>query len=132
GKLLFEQIRQGIVEAILLKIRAGNPCGVILRPQIIDFFQFCAVLSAADRSRVTYLGCSSRTPTIRCQCCGAERHPRGEDQDAKGHYSFQEHYLLTLPWWGRFPLDPRGPGTSEPPEPVPAHRPPGPSDQTAA
>ena len=44
-QFLLEQVDEGIAEPILLKIRAGNAGGILLRPQVIILADLCAILA---------------------------------------------------------------------------------------
>ena len=37
GEFLFQQVREGVVVAVLFKNRTGDAAGVILRPQVVHF-----------------------------------------------------------------------------------------------
>ena len=72
-KLLLQKIRQGVLKAVLPKVRAGNACGIIFRTQIIDFLQLCAIVVSDDGSGVAdlgvrYCGFKVRRQRSRCQC----------------------------------------------------------------
>ena len=47
-KLLLQKVRQVVLEAVLLEIRAGNARRIVFRTQIIDFLQFCAIVVSDD------------------------------------------------------------------------------------
>ena len=72
-KLLLQKVRQGVLKAVLPKVRAGNARRIVFRTQIIDFLQFRAIVTADDGGGVAdlgvrYRGFKVRRQRSRCQC----------------------------------------------------------------
>ena len=53
GEFLFQQIDEGVVVAILVKIGPGDAAGVILRPQVVHLSDLGAVLAPGDGGGIT-------------------------------------------------------------------------------
>lgn len=53
--LLLEQVRQGIVDAVLLEIRAGDPSGILPRLKVIDLPNLAAILALLDSGGIAHL-----------------------------------------------------------------------------
>ena len=83
-KLLLQKIRQVVLEAILLEIRAGNACGIILRTQIIDFLQFCAIVVSDDGGGIADLGVRYRGFKVRRQRSGCQCQSQAQRRSAEG------------------------------------------------
>ena len=83
-KLLLQKVRQVVLEAILLEIRAGNACGIILRTQIIDFLQFCAIVVSDDGSGIADLGVRHRGFKVRRQRSGCQCQSQAQRRSAEG------------------------------------------------
>ena len=48
GEFLFQQVREGVVVAVLFKIGPGDAAGVILRPQVVHFPDLSTILAPGD------------------------------------------------------------------------------------
>ena len=73
-QFLPQQVCQGVVEAILLKVRPGDACGIVLRSQIIELPQFRAILALGDGGGVADL----HRVRSRCQGRGGQRHGQAQ------------------------------------------------------
>ena len=83
-KLLLQKVRQGVLEAILLEIRAGNACGIIFRTQIIDFLQFCAIVVSDDGGGVADLDVRHCGFKVRRQRSGRQCQSQAQRRSAEG------------------------------------------------
>ena len=83
-KLLLQKVRQVVLKAVLLEIRAGNARGIILRTQIIDFFQFCAIVVSDDGSGIADLGVRHRGFKVRRQRSGCQCQSQAQRRSAEG------------------------------------------------
>ena len=77
-QLLLEQVCQGVMEAVLLEVRPGDASGVLLRGQVIDLADLCAVLTAGDGGGITDLYLRRFREGLRRQGGGEQR--RGHQQ----------------------------------------------------
>ena len=77
-QLLLEQVCQGVVEAVLLKVRPGDTGRVLLRGEVIDLADLRPVLTACDGGRVTDLHLGHFGEGLRRQGGGEQR--RGHQQ----------------------------------------------------
>lgn len=77
-QLLLEQVCQGVVEAVLLKVRPGDTGRVLLRGQVIDLADLRAVLTAGDRGWIADLHLGDRGEWLRRQ--GGWEQRRGYQQ----------------------------------------------------
>ena len=93
-QFLLEQVRQGILETILLEIRAGDSGRVILGSQIIDLLQFRSIIAANDGGGVADLGVGRGSLKVRRQGGGGQRHGQAQRRGAKGKHSFHFMFLL--------------------------------------
>ena len=48
GELLFQQVRESVVVAVLFKVGPGDAAGVILRPQVVHLPDLSAILAPGD------------------------------------------------------------------------------------
>ena len=73
GEFLFQQVGEGVVVAVLVKIGPGDASGVILRSQVIHLPDLAAVLAPGDSSGVTggWLGGLRRSG---CKGGGSQTH----------------------------------------------------------
>ena len=83
-KLLLQKICQGVLKAVLPKVRAGNACGIIFRTQIIDFLQFCAIVVSDDGGGVADLGVRHRGFKVRRQRSGCQCQSQAQRRSAEG------------------------------------------------
>ena len=77
-QLLLEQVCQGVVEAVLLKVRPGDTGRVLLRGQVIDLADLRPVLTAGDRGWIADLHLGDRGEWLRRQ--GSWEQRRGYQQ----------------------------------------------------
>ena len=82
-KLLLQKIRQGVVEAVLTEVRAGNAGRIIFGAQIIDFFQFRAIVISDDGSGIADLGVRYRGFKVCCQRGGRQRQGQAQRRSAE-------------------------------------------------
>ena len=74
-QFLPEEVCQGVVESVLLKIRPGDAHRVILRSQIIELPQFRAILTLGDGGGITDLHLiRPRSHGRGSQCHGQAQH----------------------------------------------------------
>ena len=84
GKLLAENVREGVVEAALLKVRARDARRVRLRGEIVDLPKLGPILRDNDGSGVT---------DVAFLCCtggGEKRRAHGKQHGADGDESFHK------------------------------------------
>ena len=95
-KLLLQKIRQGVLKAVLPKVRAGNARRIVFRTQIIDFLQFCAIVASDDGGGIADLGIRHRGFKVCCQRGGRQRQSQAQRRSAKGKHSFHFVFLFSL------------------------------------
>ena len=61
-KLLLQKVRQGVVKAVLPEVRAGDTGRIVFGTQIIDLFQFRAIVTANDGGAACSQLCSTPFP----------------------------------------------------------------------
>ena len=52
-KFLFQQVGEGVMVVLLLKVGTGDASGVVLRPQVVHLPDLAAVLAPGDGGGVT-------------------------------------------------------------------------------
>ena len=83
-KLLLQKIRQGVLKAVLPKVRARNARRIVFRTQIIDFLQFCAIVVSDDGGGVADLGVRHRGFKVRRQRSGSQCQSQAQRRSAEG------------------------------------------------
>ena len=96
-QLLLEQVRQGVVEAVLLEVRPGDAGGILLRGEVIDLADLCAVLTAGDGGGVADLHLGGCGEGLRRQGGGEQRRGHeqtgGASQDGAFHGCFPPFHI---------------------------------------
>ena len=95
-KLLLQKIRQGVLKAVLPKVRAGNARRIVFRTQIIDFLQFCAIVVSDDGGGVADLDVRHCGFKVRRQRGGRQRQSQAQRRSAEGKHSFHFVFLFSL------------------------------------
>ena len=92
-QFLPQQVCQGVVEAVLLKVGPGDACGIVLRSQIIELPQFRAILALGDGGGVADL----HRVRSRCQGRGGQRHGQAQHSGTQSQCSF--HHSLPFSYF---------------------------------
>ena len=95
-KLLLQKIRQGVLKAVLPKVRSGNARGIVFRTQIIDFLQFCAIVVSDDGSGIADLGVRHRGFKVCRQRSGRQCQGQAQRRSAERYHSFHFVFLFSL------------------------------------